>query len=72
MDFQTLFIIAATTVIHFIGIGLFVFWLAIGKPMSAPEWERWWKRVHFLRGWHEGRVEGDRAGIKQSGGGQRC
>lgn len=34
MDPGSLIIIAITVVIHFIGIGLFLVWLVIGKPTS--------------------------------------
>jgi L-asparagine transporter-like permease len=48
MDLQTFLMIAVTVVIHLIGIGLFIVWLAAGKPMSAQELKAWWKKVRFL------------------------
>lgn len=48
MDIETVLIIAFTVVIHLIGIGLFVVWLAAGKPMSVQEVKDRLKRVRFL------------------------
>jgi hypothetical protein len=52
MDPETFVIIATTVVIHLIGIGLFIVWLAAGKPMSVQALKTWWKNVHFLPGRH--------------------
>jgi hypothetical protein len=32
-------IIGITVVIHFIGIGLFLAWLVLGKPTSWADWQ---------------------------------
>ena len=51
MDLGTLILIAITVVIHLIGIGVFLFWFAIGRPMSKQQLEGWWRGVHFLPAW---------------------
>ncbi len=48
MDIQTIFIIAVTVVVHAIGIGLFLVWLVLGKPMSAAEAKAKWRRTRIL------------------------
>jgi hypothetical protein len=58
MDVATLLIIAATVVIHLIGIGLFLVWFAAGRPMSVEALRRWWKEVEFLPPWLRRRKKG--------------
>jgi hypothetical protein len=50
MDLETFLIIAATVVIHLIGIGLFLVWMAAGQPMSMQELKTWWEKLHILPG----------------------
>jgi L-asparagine transporter-like permease len=52
MDLPTFLIIATTVVIHLIGIGLFIVYLAAGKPTSVQQLKAWWKNVRFLPRWH--------------------
>jgi hypothetical protein len=52
MNPETFLLIAATVVIHLIGIGLFLVWMAAGQPMSMHELKTWWKKLRILPGRH--------------------
>lgn len=58
MDFDLspdmLWLAAATTIIHVIGIGGLIFWLALGRPLTVSEFKRRWQKEKrsFLPKWH--------------------
>ena len=55
MNLINLVPIIITVIVHLIGIGLFLVWFAIGKPMTKQQFQRQWERIHLvparIRGW---------------------